>query len=67
MLRPNLTTQGQFICESEEGFAFANGSLCGEFKNDGANVKPLQVRSLLIDRILFIGSAIAKSISISYC
>ena len=37
-----LTTQGQFIDEGEEGFAFANGGLCGVLGNGGANAKPLQ-------------------------
>jgi len=37
-----LTTQGQFISESEEGSAFANGDLCGVLRNGGANAKPLQ-------------------------
>ncbi|MFZ4730272.1 MAG: hypothetical protein ACOYMQ_16635 [Pseudanabaena sp.] len=37
----NLTTQGQFIGESEEGSAFANKYGRGEFANCGANAKPL--------------------------
>ncbi|WP_425218053.1 hypothetical protein [Tumidithrix helvetica] len=41
-----LTTQGQFIGESEEGFAFANGSLCGVLENGDANAKPLHNFSL---------------------
>jgi hypothetical protein len=38
----HLTTQGQAIGEGEEGFAFANGGLCGVLGNVGANAKPLQ-------------------------
>jgi hypothetical protein len=43
MLRPNLTTQGQFICESEEGKAFAYRDFCEEFEYCGANALPLQI------------------------
>jgi hypothetical protein len=44
----NLTTQGQFISESEEGSAFANGGLCGVLGNGGANAKPLQIFTFLL-------------------
>ncbi len=37
----NLTTQGQFIGESEEGSAFANKYGHGVLRNCGANAKPL--------------------------
>jgi len=39
----NPTKQGQFIGESEEGLAFAIQDCGGEYKNIGANAKPLQV------------------------
>ena len=41
--------QGQFFCESKEGLAFADRGFCSEFKNCGANAKPLQVLSNLLD------------------
>jgi hypothetical protein len=43
MLCPNLTTQGQFIGESTKGLAFAFQDYGGEYKNIGANAKPLQI------------------------
>jgi hypothetical protein len=43
MLCPNLATQGQFIGESTEGLAFAFQDCGGEYKNIGANAKPLQI------------------------
>ncbi len=43
MLCPNLTTQGQAIGESIEGLAFAFQDCDGEYKNIGANAKPLQI------------------------
>jgi hypothetical protein len=43
MLCPNLATQGQFIGESTEGLAFAFQYYGGEYKNIGANAKPLQI------------------------
>ena len=42
MLCPNLATQGQFICESAKGFAFALQYYGGKYKNVGANAKPLR-------------------------
>jgi hypothetical protein len=38
----NLATQGQFVGESEEGLAFANGDFGGEFRSIAANAKPLR-------------------------
>jgi hypothetical protein len=43
MLCPNLATQGQLIGESTEGLAFAFLDCGGEYKNIGANAKPLQI------------------------
>jgi hypothetical protein len=43
MLCPNLATQGQVIDESAKGLAFAFRDDRGEYKNTGANAKPLQV------------------------
>jgi hypothetical protein len=43
MLCPNLATQGQFIGESTEGLAFAFQDDRREYKNIGANAKPLQI------------------------
>ncbi len=43
MLCPKLTTQGQFIDKSAKGLAFAFRDGDGEYKNIGANAKPLQV------------------------
>ena len=34
--------QGQIVCESIEGRAFANGDVCDEFANCGANALPLR-------------------------
>jgi hypothetical protein len=42
MLCPRLSTQGQFIDESEKGLAFAIQEGRGEYKNIVANAKPLQ-------------------------
>jgi len=38
----HLATQGQFIGESEEGWAFAEQYFGEEFGNCGANAQPLQ-------------------------
>ena len=43
MLCTNLATQGQVIDESTKGLAFAFQADRGEYKNIGANAKPLQV------------------------
>jgi hypothetical protein len=43
MLCPNLTTQGQFIGKSTKGLAFAFQDCGGEYKNIGANAKPLRI------------------------
>ncbi len=43
MLFPNLTTQGQFIGKSTKGLAFAFQDSGGEYKNIGANAKPLRI------------------------
>jgi len=43
MLRPNPTTQEQFIIGSKEGKAFAYRDFCEEFRDCGANALPLQV------------------------
>jgi hypothetical protein len=43
MLCPKLSTQGQFIGESAKGLAFAFQDCSKEYKNIGANAKPLQV------------------------
>ncbi len=38
----NLKPLGQFVGESEEGLAFANGDFGGEFRSIAANTKPLR-------------------------
>lgn len=38
----NLKPQGQFVCESEEGLAFAHRGFGGEVRDSGANAKPLR-------------------------
>ncbi len=43
MLCPKLSTQGQSIGKSAKGLAFAFRYYGGEYKNVGANAKPLQV------------------------
>ena len=43
MLCPNLTTQRQIIGKSTKGLAFAFQDSGGEYKNIGANAKPLQI------------------------
>jgi hypothetical protein len=43
LLTQKLTTQGQIIGKSIEGSAFAFQDSSGEYKNIGANAKPLQI------------------------
>jgi hypothetical protein len=39
----NFATQGQIVCKSKEGLAFADRDFCDEFKNCGANATPLLI------------------------
>jgi hypothetical protein len=54
MLCPKLATQGQFIGESTKGLAFALQDCSEEYKNVGANAKPLQVYFCQLLRALII-------------